>query len=416
MRRTVAILLITGLTLAAVGCSGSSPSDDPLVIGAVYPTTGPDRLGGLEELRGVKLAVEKANDEGGVDGRPIQVRSIDVPAGDAAPSAVAQLDREGVDVVLGTNGSTISFTAAQAAARRGMLFWETGAVGEMSSLGRGRLVFRVAPSGLMLGGDAMRFVTQRLAPMLHRDPKTLRYAVTYVNDVYGTEVARGAMQEIHDLGLNIVARVPYDTQHFSPARVVHRLAQAHPDVVFVSAYIDDGVAIRREIVREHLPILVNIGTSSSFCMPAFGARLGRDAVGAFASDKPAAEYINLRGLRPEARALAREVSESYEERYGEEMGAAGLAGFSAAWTLLHHVMPRTDELTPDGIAAAARGLRLPMGSLPNGSGIEFGPVGSPEAGWNLRAAGVIWEWLGVNHEAVVWPPRLATATPRVLAA
>jgi ABC-type branched-subunit amino acid transport system substrate-binding protein len=284
----------------------------------------------------------------------------------------------------------------------------------MSARGRGRLVFRVAPSGLILGGSGIDFVVHRLAPAFHRRASSLRFAVAYVDDVYGTEVARGAMRKIRRLHLPLVAKVPYDARHFSARRVVQRLARAHPDVVFVSAYLDDGVAIRRQIVRQHLPLFANVGTSSSFCMPAFGAMLGRDAVGAFASDKPAAEYIDLHGLQPEARRLASEASEVYEDRYGEEMSAAALAGFSASWALFHDVMPEAEEPTPEGVSAAARRIRLPMGSLPNGSGLEFGRAGTSQAGWNLRAASVIWEWLGVEREAVVWPPSLATAQVRLL--
>jgi ABC-type branched-subunit amino acid transport system substrate-binding protein len=306
--------------------------------------------------------------------------------------------------------------AAYAAARRHMLFWETGAVGLMSSLGRGRLVFRVAPSGLELGGSAMDFLVRRLAPMLHRVPRSLRVAVAYADDAYGAEVARGAMDRVRALGVPLVARVPYDPRHLSSRSVVHRLVEARPDVVFVSAYLDDGVAIRREIVRERVPLLANIGTSSSYCMPAFGVRLGSKAVGVFASDKPAAEYINPRGLRPDARRLLETAASTYEHRYGEEMSAAALAGFSAAWALFHDVAPRANSFTPAAVAGAARSIRLPPGSLPNGSGLWFGRPGTTEAGWNLRAASVIWEWLRVDHEAVVWPPRLATARTRLLPA
>src|SRR5207302_2863775 len=133
---------------------------------------------------------------------------------------------------------------AGGAARRDMLFWETGAVGMMSALGRGRLVFRVAPSGLRLGGEAMTFLVNRLAPLLHRAPRSLRVAVTYANDAYGTEVALGAVQRVRGLGLPLVGSVPYDPHHLSARTVVRRLARSRPDVVFVSAYLTDGVAIR----------------------------------------------------------------------------------------------------------------------------------------------------------------------------
>ena len=76
--------------------------------------------------------------------------------------------------------------------------------------------------------------------------------------------------------------------------------------------------------------------------------------------------------------------------------------------------PNAGGQTPQAVAAAARKANLPPGSLPNGSGLRFGATGTRQAGWNTRAASVIWEWLRVDHEAVVWPPRLATAHVRLL--
>jgi hypothetical protein len=52
---------------------------------------------------------------------------------------------------------------------------------------------------------------------------------------------------------------------------------------------------------------------------------------------------------------------------------------------------------------------VPRGDLPNGSGLAFGAAGGPDAGANLRAASVIWEWTRVNRRQVTWPPQFATA-------
>jgi branched-chain amino acid transport system substrate-binding protein len=402
------IALLVLLAVLAASCAGAKNAAQPLVVGAVYPTTGGMGPGGLEEYHGALIATQVANEHGGVAGRPIQIRPVDAETADAAPGAIDSLAAHGVRFVLGSYGSTISAPAAFEADRKGLLFWETGAVGFMPATGRGHLVFRVSPSGLILGGAAIDFVTKQLARTWHRSPASLRFAVAYVNDVYGSEVARGAIQRIRADHLHLVAAVPYNPFGYDATAVVHRLAHAKPDVVFVSAYLRDGVAIRRQIVEQHLHLLANIGTSSSYCMPKFGRLLGRDAVGVFASDKPAPEYMNLNGLDAQARGLAREAERLYRQRFHVEMSAAALAGFSGAWALFHDVMPRATTLTPEGVAAVARGISLPKGSLPNGSGLEFGKAGTAEAGWNLRAESVIWQWVAVDKEAVIWPPRFAT--------
>ena len=407
MRRRLAPAL-AALALVAAACTAQA-APAPFVVGAIYPLSGSQGPGGVDEHRGVLLAAELTNADAGVVGRPIEVRSIDVGSADAAPSAIEQLHGDGVDVVLGSYGSTISAPASLATAARHMLFWETGAVGTLPmGADSGALTFRVPPTGGTLGRNAIAFTADRLARGLGRDPGSLRYAVSFVDDVYGRSVADGAKAELAARGLDLVGSVGYDLQTFDSGAVAARIARLRPDVLFVSAYLDDAVAMRRALVRRRVPLLASIGTSSSYCMPAFGATLGADAVGLFASDKPSANAIDPTGLAPDAAALLARADTAYRERYDESMSPAGLAGFSAAWALFHDVLPASDALTPDGIADAALAQDLPRGSLPNGSGLRFGRAGEAGAGDNLEAASVIWEWVHPGHAEVVWPPEFAT--------
>jgi hypothetical protein len=96
------------------------------------------------------------------------------------------------------------------------------------------------------------------------------------------------------------------------------------------------------------------------------------------------------------------------------MSAPALAGFSAGWALFHDVMPKAPASTPEAVADAARATQIPSGGLPNGSGLQLAPPRSPDAGANLLAASVIWQWVGVNRRAVVWPPEYATQEARAI--
>lgn len=418
MRRTFAA--VTAIALISTGCSTAGRA--AIRVGAIYPLTGAQGSGGLEEYRGASLAIHLVNAAGGVDGRPIDLVRVDTPGSDAVPGAVDELHDDGVDLVLGSYGSTISAPAAQLTSRRGMLFWESGAVGMFDPTGMTAsserapdLAFRVAPTGVVLGRTAIRFVARRLATKLGRRPGSLRFGVAGVNDVYGDTVARGALNAIHDLDLKLAGRWRYDPASFDAGHLAESIAARHVDVLFVVAYLDDGVALRKAIVDDHVHLVASIGTSSSYCHPEFGARLGREAVGLYASDKPDAGALDPSGLRPSAAKLLAMARSQYEDRYGVEMSAAALAGFSASWALFHNVMPEARSTSAADVAAAARAARLPKGSLPNGSGLEFGPAGSPDEGNNLLAESVIWEWVGVDHRAVVWPPRYATTTIKPLA-
>lgn len=399
---------MAGLALAAGIAAACTTGSDPIRIGAIYPLNGAQGPGGIEEFRGVRLAAEFVNADGGVRGRAIALDAIDVPSSDGASAAIAQLDDAGVELVVGSYGSTISLPAADTAARRGMLFWETGAVGQMTGRGAGELVFRVPADGAVLGGAAIRFVADELAPDVGRDPRDLRFAVVNVDDVYGRAVAHGATEELRRRGLHLAGRFPYDATTLDATALVRRVARARPDVVFVSAYIVDGVAIQRQIARQRMPLLAAIGTSSSYCMPEFGAALGKDAIGTFASDKPDAQALDPQSLTASGRALLERASDAYRERYGEAMSAPALTGFSGAWALFDEVLPRSEGLSPEEVGAAARSASLPRGSLPNGSGLEFGDPGTANAGTNLRAASVVWQWVDPALHVVVWPQVYAT--------
>jgi branched-chain amino acid transport system substrate-binding protein len=444
--RRIAVAAVCGLLAGGLASCGPSPA--PLVVGAVYPLHSAELPAGADEFRGVRLAAEMTNEAGGVRGRQIRIVPVDVPGPDAAPAAVDLLQQRGARIVLGSEASTISVPASAQAVRRGMLYWETGAVGSWSPWdaraasetsdasgetypapptpgtmpagedplgprGAGSLVFRVSPSGTVLGRSAIDFVADQLAPRMGKDPARLRFAVIDVDDVYGTTVAGGAVQEIRARGLPFAGQFTYGLPRVDAAALVAKVAATRPDVVFVVAYLDDGIAIRRQIVDQGLPLVANIGTSSSYCTPQFGEALGAAAVGVFAADKPTADSLDPAGLAPGARALLATASARYRSEFGRPMNAPALAGFSGAWALFHDVMPGASNLTPTGISAAARAQALPRGSLPNGSGLSFAPPGSPDAGWNVRAASVIWEWVGVQRSAVVWPPEFATGAIRV---
>jgi branched-chain amino acid transport system substrate-binding protein len=400
---------IFGLALVAAFLAAScNQAPATLVIGAIYPTGGSQGSGGLGEYRGASLAADLANRDGGVRGRKIELRLFKADSAEAAPGAARRLASSGIRIWLGSYGSTISARVAAQADKLGALFWETGAVGELPMFeGLGRRVFRFPPTGAQLGADSVTFIRDRYSKLIGRG-NDLRYTVVYVDDVYGRSVARGAIDEINRSGLDLAATIPYTLPGAGFDQIAAKIAAARTDVLVVSAYVDDAVAMRKAILKAKVPLVAGIGTSSSYCMPEFGERLGAQAVGLFASDKPDGDVLKTAPLAPPAAKALEWGRSEYRRRYHQPMSGAALTGFSGAWALFKYVLPNARSLTPAAVAAAAAKVNLPKGSLPNGSGLRFAPPGAPNAGDNLRAASVIWEWTTPGWRAVVWPPEFAT--------
>jgi branched-chain amino acid transport system substrate-binding protein len=450
------LLVIATATLLA-GCSASTPGaspaggsstpalgGDPIRIGAVFPISGTAASLALEELRGVQLAADFVNADGGIAGRRVVLDIRDLESGDAAPAAMASLRADGVSVVIGAYSSELSIPAATAADKAGLVYWEAGAVADQLT-GRGLpLVFRVGASSTNLGDNSADFAATQLAPRLGTTAAGVRLAIVAANDAYPQSVASAAASTARANGSQIVDQQTYNLTYPDWPKVMAELAAAKPSVIILASHIDDGVAFRKAMVAAGLKVAALIGSTMAECTPDFAGELGTDAIGVFASDRPTGGF-QPSALDPDARAIYDRLAAAWAtdnpttapaDEYGsgpdpaagpstgpvivgpidETSPAAGpseeaLSGFSAAWALFHDVMPAaaSGELSASRIAAAARALDLPAGSLPNGAGIKFSSAAAT-LGQNLRAAAVIWQWQAVQKYTFVWPPTYTTGS------
>ena len=411
-RLILAILMIcVSLVLGPRG-STSHAAPNPIHIGAVFPLRGSiGQLAG-EEYRGVEIARDLVNADGGVAGRTIvlDTRELDTPSD--APSVMRSLRSRGITTVIGAYSSALSIPASATAARDGMVYWEAGAVADRLT-GRGfSTVFRVGASGSNLGANSARFAADQLAPRLGKRPSAVRVSVVFASDDYAISVADAAINEARVRGLRIVSQTRYDVYTPDWSRVVSAVKSAHPDILILASHIPDGVAFRRAMLAAHLHVGAFIGSTMAQCEPEFGALLGRDAIGVFASDRPSPMGgFNPQTIGPQARAVYNRLAAEWHKRTGESRPTEeALAGFTAAWALFHYVLPRAGQhgsLSPKTIGDVARSMNLPRGTLPNGAGLRFA-TDSGHLGQNLRASAVIWQWQGVRHSVVVWPEVYAT--------
>jgi ABC-type branched-subunit amino acid transport system substrate-binding protein len=442
--------LVAPIVLVVVsGCAAAPPSPTAspaaeIRIGAVFPLD--SNAGNLakEELAGVQAAADFVNADGGVDGRRIVLDVRDLEPGADASAVMTSLKADGAAVVVGAYSSDLSIPASQAASDAGLVYWEAGAVADQLT-GRGLpLVFRVGASGANLGSNSATFATTQLAPRLGKTAAQLRVAVVAANDAYARSVAEAATSAAESAGAPIVDQATYDLSVPDWTGVMAQLKAARPDVIVLASHIPDGVAFRKAMLAADLHVGALIGSTMAECDPDFAGDLGPDAVGVFASDRPTGGF-QPSALDPAARALYDRFASAWGSRAGGSGGSGrsgeydpmapaasppeyaisgpveagsvdagpseeGLSGFSAAWALFHDVLPaaaRSGSLGASDIAAAARSVDLPTGSLPNGAGLRFSSTAAT-LGQNTRAAAVIWQWQAVRSYTFVWPPTYQT--------
>jgi branched-chain amino acid transport system substrate-binding protein len=399
------VLLAALFVVAACGLTQGVSSSNPLVLGAVYPLSGPQAPGGQDELAGVQTALQLAQLS-----RPVQLKIIDATTPEAASAAVDMLvSQYHVPAILGTYGSTLSAAASARAEQLKTIYWETGAVADPITAQRS-YVFRTVATGSSLGHMAVTFTHDVLIPA--SGLKSPRVAIVEANDIYGQSVGGGEAQLAQQLGINVVDVIDYNPYAFDPDALARRLAADRVDFLWDVSYLNDGVAIWQAIVRNHVSLKAAVGTSSAFCMPDFGRLLGRDAVGVYAADKPDGD-ISSAALSPAGRDLLAKAQAAYgKAHHGASMSIPAVAGFVGAWTLLHNVLGQiSGAVTPDSIRTAALAVDVPTGDEINGGGVKFGTAGSLDEGQNTRAAAVVGQWQGVMNMQVVFPSAFATAKP-----
>ena len=406
--RCTAVALIT-MSIAALvltSCAGGPP---PLRIGAVFPLSGATAAAAEDEYRGVQLAAQLAGAT--ASGRGIQLDVRDVTSTSAVQQAADSLRADGVPAVVGAYSSSLSIPLAAAVARDGMVYWETGAVADQVTGQGSPLVFRVGADGSDLGGNSGRFVVQQIAPRLGVAPSELTAYLVTADDAYGHSVADAARAALSSNGVTVAGESVYDPQapRFAPA--LDAVRAARPDLLILSSHVNDGIAFRRAFLANDLYVKAFMGTTMAQCYPEFGAALGADAIGVFASDRPDAGF-NPHALDQSAQALYAQFAAAWTAETGRAPTVEGIAGFSAAWVLFADVLHSASP-APSAIAAAARTLDLPQGSLANGGGVSFASDRA-HLGQNLRAASVIWQWQGVRQSVVVWPGVYATGAVKMV--
>jgi branched-chain amino acid transport system substrate-binding protein len=179
------VLLVLAVLLA--GCE-STATQQAVLVGAIYPLSGPQAPGGKEELAGVKAALQLAG------GRSIKLQVVDAATPDQARAAVDKLHQQGAAVIIGAYGSTLAVAAADRAEQLKTVYWETGAVADEITV-KHSYVFRTVATGSTLGRMAAEF-TSTIGPG--------RAVIVHVDDVYGRSVAEGEMARARQLGLSVV--------------------------------------------------------------------------------------------------------------------------------------------------------------------------------------------------------------------
>lgn len=395
---TIVLTAVLALVLSACGSGGGGGAggDEPLRIGVINPFSGDFAFYGEELLRGYQLAVDEVNAEGGVMGRQVQLLPGDASTPEQGIAAVQRLGtNEGVELFVGTYISSVANTASEAAARLGLLYWDTNALAN-------ELTERGLPNFVRVGPNADAFATASVETMpaiaeaIGKPLTELRVYIEHEDSIYGTSVANLQEELLRRAGVQIVGRSAHAASATDLTGAVLRARDANPDVWLMTTYVPDGNLLLRTANAQGFTPPATVMTGTGDTQETLDAVGAEQLEGILVVSYPRPGIANDYGPGSDA------FLQAYRAKYGSDIRAPQSLTAYVGMQVLLDALQAAGSTEPAAVRKAAAAMDIPPQSLANGFGVRFN-----ENFQNTRTPPTVIQWQG-GEQVTVLPEVAAT--------
>ena len=349
--------LLSGLAAcapASLALPAWAQADRRIVLGQSAPLTGPAAQLGIQFQAGAKLAFERANARGGVNGRSIELRTMDDGYEPARCQANTQaLLNEDVTALFGYIGTPTSLAALPlaTAAKTPFVAPFTGAQALRDPFNRHAFHLRAS-----YYDETARIVNQ-LAQVGMK-----RVAVFHQNDSYGQAGLDGVTRALKALQLEPGAIATVERNSTDVAAAVTKILPNRPEaVVQISAYKSCAAFVRAARKAGYGGQFYNVSFVGT---QALADELGPDARGVVVSQVMPYPFAPLTALTNEFLAAAAAASPKVQPNY------SSIEGYAAARVMLEGLRRAGAAPTRDSLIA---GLEAIQNFDLGGFFVDFGP-------------------------------------------
>ena len=359
MNARSAIRLLLGalaIGLAASASAETGISDGSIVIGQSAPLSGPAQELGIEMKLGAQLYFDHINNQGGVNGRKIELRSLDDGyEPDRATANTRQLiEKDGVFALFGYVGTPTSLAALQVSNPAKVPFVGAFTGTEALRTPFNRLVFNIRAGYV----DETEKIVEQFTSLSVKN-----IAVFYQNDAYGKAGLAGMEKAMGTRGLKLAATGTVERNSSNVAAAVAAIAAAKPDMVAMISTYKSCAAFIKAMRAAGSPSLFY--TVSFVGSRALAAELGAAGAGVGISQVVPFPWT---GTVPVVREYQKLLSKSGA---GRDVSFTSLEGFIAAKVFVEGLKRAGRDLTRDRFISA-------METLQNfdsgGFFVNFGPA------------------------------------------
>ena len=329
--------VVGALVLAACGDDGGDTGDNgnkTYTIGFMGPLSGADKALGVNELNGVKLAVEEANAKSDL-GFKLALKEFDDKGEEAQGQPVSQsiVDDSSIVAVVGPAFSGVTKAAGQTFSDANLLFLSPSASRtNLSTLGFKTFSRMVAPDAAQ-GPEGANYVTKGLkAKKIYVISDKSEYGQGLVDEFVPVAKANGA--EVIQEG------VPAKTTNYKP--VISKIKASGADAVYYGGYYSDAGLLVKQMRGEGVTatFISGDGTNDDQFIAGAGAAAAEGALltcgcGDPSTDPNAAGFVS-----------------AYKAKFGSDPGAYSAEGYDAANAIIAAIKGIDGDVTREKVANA----------------------------------------------------------------
>lgn len=321
MKRLLTLVNLMIVTAAVLCAAGVKEQTEPIRIGALYALSGPNESIGVNIMRGIDYAAMMINDQGGIDGRRLEIvkgdTEGDVEKGKA--EALRLITEEGVSAIIGCHQSVITEEVARICEEyRVPMISAISTVDSLSTLGL-KYFFRLCPMNTVYVESQFRYLEDLSK---QTGEKIYRISVFADSSSIGDELVRCASLIAPEYGMRVVRVIQYDTNAEKLVSEVQQLRSSHPDAVLVESYTADAILFTKTLKEQKVSIPVIVAKANGFIDPSYIPSVGEISNGI-------ASVVEWNSDLPDGQT----VNDGFVDEYGVDMNGHAAEAFTAVWLL-----------------------------------------------------------------------------------
>ena len=259
--------------VTAASLSIGEASQEPIIIGVPLPLTGNLKEFGLMMKNSFEMAKASINEAGGINGRPVNIVFAD-DEGKAASvkTAFDKLAAARPAMLVGGYASDPTYQMAKMAEKNNVPFVICTASADKITQRGWKNIYRLNPP--------ISEYTKGLEDFWIKIYKPKSMAIINENSMFGTGGAIRMIEFCQEKAIEIRAHINYDrNMATNPSYLISLLApltQEPPDVIYMVAYLNDAVALVKQLQALNINSLL-CGGAGGFTLEEFIIRVGSSA-------------------------------------------------------------------------------------------------------------------------------------------